>query len=489
MNLQKLKPFKSMLTYGISLFLVKGLSLIMLPFIARYLTPTQLGQLELLATTTAFFSLLVGLAMHESLYRFVGIVTNRNDKHRKASELYYACLFTSLILTLALILIVKSIDASSVGLNHYQLLLVAVVLCFESALAISLAWIRMQDKASTFFKLSVVSALLQVMFVVVIVLHQPSVTLIFAAGVVVSFCQFLVLHFVNQFSFVLPKPSQLGQYVKYSVPLMLSALVAFGLSGAERWIIAYATSLETLGLYAIAAKFALAMCILVQPFGMWWMPKRFNTLNTQGPIAASKVTQYGMVYISLLGVAVGIGGQIFIQLALPDVYAGAATLLTLTIPLVLFKELTELVNIGLLNSKQTRTIFNINLACTFGGLALCYVLLPHGIVGIVGALMLAQLTKLLLVYYYSQKRTRLPYQVKSLCLVVLIPLAALGLSLHLNSLLGLVMLGFSATILIIVISSMLSLVPFKIRDIAQSINRFSLKLKILKLTPRAQTKG
>ncbi|MDN3684766.1 hypothetical protein QW180_19040 [Vibrio sinaloensis] len=63
---------------------------------------------------------------------------------------------------------------------------------------------------------------------------------------------------------------------------MLSAMVAFALSGAERWIIVAYTDLDTLGIYAIAAKFALGVGILIQPFHMWWMPKRFQVQQSKG---------------------------------------------------------------------------------------------------------------------------------------------------------------------------------------------------------------
>ena len=89
---------KSMSLYAASLLMMKGTSLIMLPFMATYLTPSEFGHLELLSVTTVFFSLLVGLAMHENLYRFIGTLQKENERYAKVCELCTASLVTSFFL-------------------------------------------------------------------------------------------------------------------------------------------------------------------------------------------------------------------------------------------------------------------------------------------------------------------------------------------------------------------------------------------------------
>ncbi|MEX0335091.1 MAG: lipopolysaccharide biosynthesis protein, partial [Vibrio tubiashii] len=95
---------KSISLYAVSLFLIKGVSLFTLPLMAHYLSPSQIGHLELLGVTTVFFSLIVGLAMHENLYRFIGTVNSKVVRKRKASQLYSATLLLSMSLS-ALLLI------------------------------------------------------------------------------------------------------------------------------------------------------------------------------------------------------------------------------------------------------------------------------------------------------------------------------------------------------------------------------------------------
>ncbi|WP_051348148.1 hypothetical protein [Candidatus Photodesmus anomalopis] len=80
---KQFQPIKYMFVYAASILLTKGMSLIMLPVISSYFTPTQLGKLELIATTSTFLCLLSGFAMQENLYRFVGYKKNQKRDLKK----------------------------------------------------------------------------------------------------------------------------------------------------------------------------------------------------------------------------------------------------------------------------------------------------------------------------------------------------------------------------------------------------------------------
>ncbi|PMJ89859.1 oligosaccharide flippase family protein [Vibrio sp. 10N.261.55.A7] len=470
------KSISNMLIYAVSLFLAKGISLIMLPFIARYLSPDQLGQLELLATTTVFLSLLVGFAMHENLYRFVGEIIERNLQFKKVCELYTYAVVISAAVGVTVSVGLFFVPSSEGILSTQNISLIALVLAFESALGISTAWLRFQDKAKTFFVISILSSVLQVSGVIFVLLYTPSVTNIFAVGVVTSLIQLVILHGVNRFNWVWAGLNHLLAMLRYSTPLMLSTLVAFGLSGAEKWIIGLSVSIETLGYYAVAAKFSLAMCILVQPFGMWWMPKRFNALSKKGASYTVQVTQVGILYITILALAVGSFSQLFISAALPSAYLNAATLVSGVIVMALFKELAELVNIGILNQKKTHWVLNINIICTLLGLTLSWVLTSTlvfgelGIWGVIIAISIAQVSRAALLLFYSQKLNPLPYQYHALLLIIANTLGCLAINLTIGTSLWLIAtatMGVAFNVLVAYRFNMFS--AFKLPNVANLI--------------------
>ncbi|MFY2508775.1 lipopolysaccharide biosynthesis protein [Vibrio pectenicida] len=418
----KQENVKSMSLYAASLLMMKGTSLIMLPFMATYLTPSQFGHLELLSITTVFFSLLVGLAMHENLYRFIGTIKQPSVRFTRVCELCSGSLITSMLLAVLFAICYFILFSASTSISHHQAILIAIFISFEAPLAICLAWLRLNNKALTFFKVSFVTLIIQISLIVWILGTNPSVTLLFGVGALCSLMQTVYLYLHNKFSFKLPSNANYKKYLRYSSPLMLSSIVAFGLSGAERWVIVESHPLETLGIYAVAAKFALALGILIQPFHMWWMPKRFEVLENQGTNKVVYHTQQGIAALCLLSILVTWISQCFIMATLPSTYHAASQLVVICIIIMLLKEMVELLNIGVLYAKKTNYLFYINVFATSIALSLAWTLKDTGVPAILLCLCLGQLIRLILVAYFSESLHSMPYKVKALLSIVLVSL-------------------------------------------------------------------
>lgn len=97
--------------------------------------------------------------------------------------------------------------------------------------------------------------------------------------------------------------------------------MAFTLNGLDRWVLAEVSTLEDVAQFGVAAKFGLAVVLLLQPFGMWWMPKRFDVLyDVNGRERAARFTCYGIVAVMLIAVFVAFAAPIIIGLMLPGTY-------------------------------------------------------------------------------------------------------------------------------------------------------------------------
>ncbi|MEI8597439.1 hypothetical protein P4S64_06845 [Vibrio sp. M60_M31a] len=97
MNVSHLKNIS---LYAVSLFLIKGVSLFTLPLMAQYLSPQEIGHLELLGITTVFFSLIVGIAMHEKSLSIYRHNQSLHGAKKKSFQLYSASLVVSFSLSL-----------------------------------------------------------------------------------------------------------------------------------------------------------------------------------------------------------------------------------------------------------------------------------------------------------------------------------------------------------------------------------------------------
>ncbi|WP_084887699.1 oligosaccharide flippase family protein [Vibrio sp. qd031] len=430
-------PIVSMLLYAFALFIMKGLSLLMLPIITRFLSPEVIGQLEIIAVSTSFIGLFFSLSLHEVLYRFVAQKSG-SAQNKAAAELFWLTLLCSTVGAALLTTVVQLTSPNLYGLSKDVLSLAALSLSIEGGLAVGLAWLRLQDRVRLFCAICVAGSALQVALVLVALNANWGVFGIVSAGVIAHSLQLFTLVLVTGFTRVLPDIHTIQRYLKYCVPMMLSGLCAFGLNGAERYFIAESSGLVALGYFAIAAKFALAMCVLVQPFGMWWMPKRFAML-TDNPQKACDITQLGIVLVCTLAIIVTFFGQFGITFILPQSYAPVATIISGTIFMVLGKECAELLNLSLLSQKRTVSLLRINITITLITLAGCYLLMDHGLWALMIAVGVGQLIRALTILLVGQYGQRLPYSYITLSSTLLVTIAAiLGLSLSSHALMSLV---------------------------------------------------
>ncbi len=456
----KLSAIKSMLYYATGLFMMKGLALIMLPFITANLSVDEVGKLEFLATIAAFLGLFICLSMHEALYRFSGVEKSGSGKKRVATQVYTLTLAIAAIALPALLIFSHLFLATLTTLiSHQEFSILAFGLSIEGALGVSLAWLRMQDKAKSFFLITVISGLIQITLVVTAVKLNAGVSGILLSSVVAHALQLGVLHKLHGWSLTLPDRASLSLFLKYCFPLAMAGLTGFALNGAEKWILTYSGSLSELALYAIALKFSLAMCILVQPFGLWWMPKRFSHLEKFGNEATVTISQYGIIWILILAVSIAFAAPVFIRLALPENYLISAKFVLGALSIAVMKEVSEIINIGLLYKRRTGDLLAINITTSVIGIVAAWLLNMFGVWGILAAINVAYLVKLALTIVLSQKQHHLPYQYTSITLLLFITLLFLVTSYSLSDMVTQSMLVIAAPITVLLTAWGSGLIP------------------------------
>ena len=74
--------------YGFSIVIMKGISILMLPFIASQLSQEAFGRLEVLASLAVVASILVGLGLEDTLYRFAGQAGSVAERKRIAAGVF-----------------------------------------------------------------------------------------------------------------------------------------------------------------------------------------------------------------------------------------------------------------------------------------------------------------------------------------------------------------------------------------------------------------
>lgn len=417
------QAMKQGMLYGASIALMKGTSLLMLPFIANYLAAEQFGRLEVISTLAVIGSILVGMGLEDTLFRFAGTEKSATKRRNISAEIFSITLLIGLFTLLLGWFIAPLISPIFPGQpTVYELRLVLSVLALEGCIAIPLGWLRMNNKALSFFFATTGRALLQAVLVIVFLQSGDGVTGILEASMIATVAQMLLLSVLQirdtgiKFSLTTCQRSFI-----YSFPIVASGLVAFALNGMDRWILAEQTSLTDVAQFAIASKFALAMVLLMQPFGMWWSPRRFSVLT--GINGKQKVAHYisiGCVIALLISVCVALISPALIAFLLPEGYQQATQYVVAIVLIMLLKELVELFNIGCFNGETTSSQLIINvIAATAGIAAMLYFTPLYQVWGVIGALLLAQTLRLVMFYYVSQHFLKLDYPTHKLLLIIL----------------------------------------------------------------------
>lgn len=415
--------------YSISTFLMKGISLLMLPVVAHYLSPEEFGQLEILASIAVIGSILVGLGLEDALFRFAGSECNPQKKSALASHLYFISLMLS-SLALMLFWVLSQLWSYLLPgeLSQYHINLVLVLLSLESLIAIPLGWSRMRDKVWVFCGASVGRVVIHAAFTFLLLSFGRGISGILEASLIAAAVQVVYLSFWLIRDVGVHWLAEINRRLwPYCWPIVASGLLMFVFNGLDRWILAHYSSIAAVGIYGIAAKFALGVAILMQPFGIWWSPKRFEILSQyNGLNKVAKYSQAGIILCGFICISIIYFGPWLIQLLLPLDYHQAGEYLIFVACAFAFKEVTEVVNIGCFHKDSTKIQFYINASsAVFAAVLMFCLTVLFDLQGLVFAVAVAYMARMLLFYFASQSQLKIPYQNSVMVLLSLVCVSSL----------------------------------------------------------------
>ena len=399
--------------YGTSIALMRGISLIMLPLMTHYLSPEEFGRVEILSSLTVIGSVLVGLGLEDSLYRFAGATKGARKRAYIAAQVFTLASVITVICIVLVTFLVPFIQPHIPGnIPNSAIWFALLIISFESMISVPLGWLRMQDQALKFFVATTGRVILQAGLTILFLQYATTVTSIFLAGLIAATLQLILLYFWQLQTHRLVLNRRFARKIlTYSWPILVSGLLGFVLMGLDRWFIVNMSNLEAVAIYGVGAKFAIGVVLLLQPYTMWWSPKRFLILTEKGSEQTVKYISLGLLWCILACFVVVTGAHWVVQYIMPEQYHSSVNILWVLALAMLFKEAAELINIGCFLGKKSFTQMHINFFTALIGLIGFISLIPiWGPTGAAFALLIAQLGKFCIFYYYSQRALPLLYQ-------------------------------------------------------------------------------
>ncbi len=387
------------LLYASGLVLSKGLSLIMVPVVTGYLSPDQYGRLEVLITLADLGGLILGLGLADTLFRFAGAARDSAERTHAAAETLGLALWVALLGGVSAQLAAPWLLQVLPGtVDEMSLRLLLVTLTLTAAVQVPLAWLRLNERALQFFAMTTAKVVGQALLVWAALDAGYGVPSVIAAGTIaeVGLSVALVADQMRATGVRLV-PDEPKRLLAYGLPLVVSGLAGFLLGSFDRWVLAGSVGEAEMARYALAARFALATALALQPFEMWWYARRIRILSEPNGLAASsRMAGLGMTLAILAAAGVSLAGPAAIRLLTPADYHAAADLVPWLAAIAALRTMAIMVSVGCYIRKTGTVPMLINLSAAAVALALYLLLIPQiGVGGAILALLMAQTLRIL----------------------------------------------------------------------------------------------
>lgn len=278
---------KDSIVYGIGGILAKGTSFLLLPVYTRIFTPAQYGVIEMLTVLTGLLStvMVMGMDSAQSMYFY----KYKKDGVQAQARLVSSILQWKLIWGLAVVLVAtllapvlnNYIFAQALDWKNFAIAFAGAL--FFQVMTQSTEVLRLLYRPWKYIGITLGHSLVSAALILVSVTLFEQKILGYFLGVtsaslllavigwlqIKEYIQFRALHMLHW-----------PQLIRFGLPLIPAGLAFYFMSAADRWFIQFFHGAETLGIYAIGAKFAMLMSVAVDTFRKAWWPIAMDAMHS-----------------------------------------------------------------------------------------------------------------------------------------------------------------------------------------------------------------
>jgi O-antigen/teichoic acid export membrane protein len=237
--LKMLSGMRTFWLFGVSVLLTKGLSLISIPVVARFLSPSDYGRLELVSSFVEIAGIVLSFGLADSLFRFASCEAD-DERRRIAAGLTGSALLYAVLAGVALQGGVWFI-APHLGLQSIATPLAfgLATATFSGLIELPIAWMRFTNRPGRFVVFAASRSIAQVAFAIVVLSLGYGVNGMLAANAVIDLCVAGALVGLQaRETGVRLDRATFARAASYGLPLVGGALSMFVLGSCDRWFLA-----------------------------------------------------------------------------------------------------------------------------------------------------------------------------------------------------------------------------------------------------------
>ena len=419
-----LKLGRHSLVYGLGNALSVAGGFLLIPLYTHVLSTEEYGILELLNRTADISMLVMFNGVRQAFIRYY---FDRDDiewhKTVVASTLVFivtACITIALIFFVFRGLLADALfkDAASGLLFVFM----AAWLPFESLVRVGMTHLQIQMKSVKYVSINFVKLVLVIISNIILVyVYRKGIIGVLVTNIWVSaFIGLCFMSFFIKWSHLKISFRLIKDLLKFGLPYLPTACFMFIINSSDRYFLSSYSSLDSVGIYALAYKIGMfGISLLMGPFGKVWPPFLFENYNNKdGPELISKVfTLYTLVSVSV-GLAISVASPIIIPLISGQAFHSAYKIVPFICLASIFYGMATLADAGILISKKTGYKPLIFGPASIISVVLNLILIPkYGVFGASITLALTFLTLLILNHIVANKFYTLKIEYKKIFLI------------------------------------------------------------------------
>lgn len=422
--------FRHSTVYAMGSIVNRAGAFLLLPLYTSHLTTGEYGTLELYYVIAAVVSGLLSVGIAHATLRFYFDYADQRDRDALVTTNLVASFLITATGAGLLLVAAEPLSRWVIGSSgpDWAMPIVLGTLVLELSSQVSLAYLRARELSVFFVLLSVAKLVVQCAANTIALLH-------FDAGVVgILFGNFLAvalgwlvltLYVVGRCGFRFD-PAKIAPVIRYSLPFLYITVLALFSANLDRLLINSLISIEAVGLYALAQKFAKLIGDLIgEPFNRAYGSFRFSIMeNPDAAAIQARIFRYAAIALSAITLGVTYFAVDVIRIMANDAYLPAAQLVPPLSLAAAIGVLCYVTQTGILYAKQSSALFRITLIRTAVIAVFAYpVIAEFELAGICALAIFDAVLGLVLTHRASQRQFPVQYDLRRLFFVVLLTAA------------------------------------------------------------------
>ena len=315
--------------YQVGEALAKGVAVVLLPVYTRHLTTEDYGTADLLLTLVILVSIVIRLGLVEAFVRFYYDDADPQRRDRLARAASGLVLLATTAVAIVAAVFAGPLSELVLGFRDTTLMLITVLgLWSFTNLEMAYALLRVDERAGTFLRASLVNVTLTItLSVYLVVVRDDGARGLLAGNFIASTVVLLGLLVVLRHRIGMPHRldrERLAPMLRFGLPTVPAEVSVFALNIVDRAYLYRVESQSAAGLYSLAVKLTTVVILVTRAFQYAWPPLAYSIADdTEARRFYALVATYYVLFTGVIVAALTLLGRWALRLLTTPEFYGA----------------------------------------------------------------------------------------------------------------------------------------------------------------------